>query len=243
MKQKVIASLFALVFAIPFGLVGLGAAYAMVAMIYDGSRSQDWVLVKADVTGPESYRYTFQGKTYTSSRLGTMRIGGTSNVDDFDDRVGGMLAMGREQKKPITVFVNPDDPSEAMLDRDIRWGMLLFLTPFAVAFGGIGVGALWLVRRIFREETEPAKIEKGKSRRRKQAAMASATNGVGGLWFFALVWNAISFPAAMIAIPQGINEDEWGVLFILLFPLVGIGVLWAAFSATVEQLKRPRRST
>jgi hypothetical protein len=42
-----------------------------------------------------------------------------------------------------------------------------------------------------------------------------------------MMWNAISFPAAALAIPQGLAEDEWGVLFVLLFPLIGIAVLWA----------------
>jgi hypothetical protein len=232
MKQKVVASLFALFFAIPFGAVGLGAAYLMAAMIYDGARARDWVLVKAEVTGPASYRYTIGGRTIEGTRLGTLRIGGTSDVDDFDDRVGSMLAEGREQKKPITVFVNPDDPSEAMVDRAIRWGLLAFLTPFAVAFGGVGLGALWLVRRLFTDE------EADPRRAKAQAAMADAASGAGGLWFFAIVWNAISFPAAMIAIPQGIAEGEWGVLFILLFPIIGIGVLWAAISATFERLRR-----
>jgi hypothetical protein len=195
------------------------------------------------VTGPASYRYTLGGTTYDGTRLGTMRIGGTSNVDDFDDRVAGMLNDARVARRPLTVFVNPDDPSEAMVDRDIRWGLLLFLTPFAVCFGAIGLGALWLVRRILKEEPQGAGVAKGRARGKPARAAASASNGAGGLWFFAIVWNAIAFPVAAFAIPEGIAEGEWGVLFVLLFPLIGVGVLWAAFRATVEQLRKPRRSS
>jgi len=230
MKSKVIAALFCLLFAIPFGGIGLFALYAMAAMAYDGVRSEDWVLVKADVTGPASYRYTFDGKSYDSSRLGTLRIPGTTNVDDFDEGVAEMLAKGRGANRPITVFVNPDNPSEALVDRSIRWPLMIFLTPFALAFGGVGLGALFLVRRIFTEpETQPG----AKSR----APAKTAASAVGGLWFFALMWNAISFPAAAIAVPQGLAEGEWGVLFVLLFPLIGIGVLWAAIGATVAWLR------
>ena len=253
MKEKLIASAFALLFAIPFGLVGLGAAYAMAAMVYDGVRAKEWVLVKADVTGAAAYRYTFQGKTYDGTRLGTMRIGGTTNVDDFDDRVGAMLAEGREKKKPITVFVNPDEPSEAMVDRAIRWGLLMFLTPFAVAFGGVGLGALWLVKRIFREEPK-ASGKKGRERNVGAEAVSSAASGAGGLWFFAIMWNAISFPIAALTIPDAVADGDYAVLFVLIFPLIGIAVLWAAISATFHQLRRgragaagdldePRRST
>ena len=239
MKQKVVASLFALFFAIPFGGIGLGAAYLMAAMIYDGARARDWVLVKAEVTGPESYRYTIGGKTYEGSRLGTLRLGGiSSDVDDFDDRVTGVMAESRVQKKPVTVFVNPDDPSESIVDREIRWGVMLFLAPFALAFGAIGLGALWLIRRLFIDETDPKRSPKAQARAKAHAAMSHGASGAGGLWFFAIVWNAISFPAAMIAIPQGIADGEWGVLFVLLFPIIGIGVLWAAISMTFERLRR-----
>ena len=124
MRQKIFATLFALLIGIPFGAVGLGAAYLVASMTYDGVRARDWVLVKAEVTGPSNYRYAIGGKTYEGSRLGTLHIGGTGVVDDFEDRVSDMLFEGRAQKKPITVFVNPDEPSEAMVDREIRWGLL-----------------------------------------------------------------------------------------------------------------------
>ena len=223
MMRKIVAGLFALLIGIPFAGVGLGATYLVAAMIYDGKRADDWVLVKAEVTGPTSYRYTLDGKTYEGSRLGTLHISGTGDVDDFEDRVSDMLFEGRAQKKPITVFVNPDEPSEAMVDREIRWGLALLLGPFALLFSWIGLGALWMMRRLFTGE----------------AAAAGSTNaGAGFLWFFALVWNAISFPAAIFAIPQGMADGEWAVLFVLLFPIIGLGVLWAAILTTFEQLRR-----
>ena len=223
MMRKTVAWLFALLIGIPFAGIGLGVTYLVAAMIHDGMRARDWVLVKAEVTGPQSYRYTIGGKTYEGSRLGTLHIGGTGVVDDFEDRVSDMLFEGRAQKKPITVFVNPDEPSEAMVDREIRWGLLLLLGPFALLFSWIGLGALWMMRRLFTGEA---------------AAATSNNAGAGFLWFFALVWNAISFPAALIAIPQGVADGEWGVLFVLLFPIIGLGVLWAAILTTFEQLRR-----
>ncbi len=242
MKGKLGAALFCLAFALPFGGVGAGATWAFATMIYDGLRAQDWVLVKADVVGQASYRYTFNGQAYTNDRLGTLRLGGTSDVDDFDERVASILAVGREEKRPITVFVNPDKPSESMVDRTIRWTFLLFLTPFALAFGGVGVGALWFLYKIVRE---PATTKGGKRRSAvgvSAAPMDSAMSGVGGLWLFAIVWNAISFPAAALAVPQAIASGEWPLLFVLIFPLIGVLVLWGAISATVSALRRGRAS-
>ena len=238
MKAKVIASLFCLLFAIPLGAIGLGALYALGVMVYDGSRAEDWVLVKADVTGPASYRYTLDGRSYDGSRLGTLRLGGSAIVDDLDDRLAGALAENRAAKRPITVFVNPDDPSQSLVDRSIRWPLMILLAPFALAFLGIGIGGLKLVRRIFTEPEADSPGAKARGRKGGSQAAANAASGAGGLWFFALMWNAISFPAAALAIPQGLAEGEWGILFVLLFPLIGIGVLWAAIAATVERLRR-----
>ena len=44
-----------------------------------------------------------------------------------------------EAGKPITVWVNPDNPSESMLDRELRWKLLVIFVPFALGFGGVGL--------------------------------------------------------------------------------------------------------
>jgi hypothetical protein len=167
LKAKLGPILFCLIFAIPFGGIGLGAAWAMATMVYDGLRTQDWVLVKANVseTSP-TYHYVVGGQTYANDRRGTLRIEGTSDVDDFDDRVASILAKGRDEKRPITVWVNPDNPAESMVDRDIRWMLFAFLVPFALAFGGVGVGALWAISKILRK---PANAPKGKAKSRATA--------------------------------------------------------------------------
>ena len=241
MKDRAASILFCLVFAVPFGGVGLGSAYVMATMIYDGTRAKDWVLVKANVSESSStYRYTVGGQQYASDRRGTMRIEGTSNVDDFDDRVASILERGRQEKRPITVWVNPDNPAESMIDRDMRWMMLVFLTPFAIAFGGVGVGALWVLATGFRGEGSRKAARARRPQPIEAAAMQTEGSGIGGLWLMAIFWNAIAFPAAMLAIPQAIATGDWLVLFVLIFPLVGVGLLWAAIAATVGRLRRGR---
>ena len=49
MKGKLAATLFALVFAIPFGGVGVGAAWVIGSMFVNANRADDWVLVQATV--------------------------------------------------------------------------------------------------------------------------------------------------------------------------------------------------
>jgi hypothetical protein len=236
-KGKIGAALVCLAFALPFGGVGAFAAYAIFASIHDGVRAQDWVRVRAEVLQKEdTYRYTFKDRTYTSARLGVMPFAGTSDVDDFDDRVASLFAQAREEKRPITVYVNPDNPSESMVDRQIRWMLLVFFVPFALAFGGVGVGALWAFARIVRG---PAR-KTSKVRMVEAAAGSAQPSGLAFLWIFALLWNSIAFPIAALALPDIVRREEWIGLLVLLFPLVGIGILWAAIHSTIGRLRRGR---
>src|SRR4051812_19439344 len=149
MKEKLGTVLFCLVFAIPFGGVGAGAAYAIYGTIRDGMAAREWVRVKAEVlshgNGSALYRYTMDGKSYTGDRLGSNVIGGTDNVDSWHEDVDAMLSEAQSSGKPITVFVDPDDPSRSMVDNTIRWKLLMFFVPFALGFGGVGVGALFMM--------------------------------------------------------------------------------------------------
>jgi len=124
-KEKLGAALVCLVFALPFGGVGAGAAYAIYGTIRDGIAAREWVRVKAEVmshgNGSVLYRYVMDGKSYTGDRLGTNVIGGTDNVDSWHEDMDSMLAAARSEGRPITVFVNPDDPTQSMVDNTIRW--------------------------------------------------------------------------------------------------------------------------
>ena len=111
MKSKLGTAIFCLLFAIPFGGVGAGATYAIVATIRDGIAAKDWVRVRAEVLdhggGRVLYRYNFNEKSYTGDRLGSNVLGGTDNVDSWHDEMEAMLSSAKAQGKPIGVFVNP----------------------------------------------------------------------------------------------------------------------------------------
>jgi hypothetical protein len=64
-------------------------------------------------------------------------------------------------------------------------------------------------------------------------------------WIFALFWNAIAWPVTVIALRQELPKGNYGVLFVLLFPLVGLGLLswaivelgrWRKFGETILEL-------
>jgi len=257
---KLGSALACLLFAVPFGGVGVFATWAIGSTVHEAWRARDWVRVKATVLEADlrsssgsdggttyqalgSYRYDFAGKQFTGSRLGISQVGGSDNIDDWHHEVSARLADARSAGKPVTVWVNPDNPVESVLDRELRWGEILFLVPFSLAFGGVGVGAL--VAMVF--------VLKGKGEGGANEAVNRAIGARGGntqtvdnasprfLWVFAFFWNAMSWPIAFLAVPDIVESGEWLGLLVLLFPLVGLGLLWAAVSATWNAIVGRRR--
>lgn len=248
---KVGGVLVCLLVALVFGGVGAFASSAIGSTLWDAHRAQSWVRVKADVIdasletsrGSEGgvtfrndgrYRYVFAGKPHVGARLGISSLGGSDNIDDWHEAVNARLKDALDAGKPVTVWVNPDDPAEAVLDREIRWGEVVFLIPFALAFGGVGVGGLVAMVFVVRAKAQGgAQDEILKSLgARDAAAPPDGSTGAGFLWLFAFFWNAIAFPIAILAVPDIVESGEWAGLLVLLFPLIGIFLLAAAVSAT-----------
>jgi hypothetical protein len=236
-KDKLAAALFALLFAVVFGGVGVFATWVIAATIHDGLRARDWVRVKAYVESLEGsevrYRYTFQGREYSGSRLGASPLGGSDNVDDWSADLQDRLAAAKSESRPITVLVDPEKPSDSMVDATIRWNFLVFLVPFSLGFGAVGMGALYALTRVL-----GGKSAKRDPAHRGVGIASDARSGIIGLWAFAFLWNVISFPIALLFVPQLINDGEWVGLLVVLFPLIGLFLVWTAIKATWAYLRR-----
>ena len=211
-----------------FGAVGFFAGYVVVTTVRDGYRAESWPQVPAMVQGigegGATYTYEYRGKSYTSDRLGAFWLGGTSDVDDWDDRMGARLTQALESKTPITAFVNPANPREAMLDHQIRWKLLLFFLPFALGFGGV---ALFLFAGLM------ARALGWDSRGDSQPMLKARTREMLQLWGFSILWNAVAFPIGLIAMPDLWAEGSWLVATVVaIFPLIGILMIWGALAST-----------
>ena len=245
-KGKILGVLFCLLFAILFGGVGLWASWTMVTTLHDALSARDWVIVRADVLASDltqggrrsatqrataTYRYTFEGREYTGTRLNITAMGGSDNIGDWQEEMADFLQAARDEKRQINVFVNPARPSEAVVDRAIRGKLMLFLTPFALIFGAVGAGALagaWYMATA-PEKGSPRALARAEARRRKER---DAKPVPWVLWGFALVWCAMSFPMAGLLLPDIIRDRQWAGLFVLVFPLAGLLILWLAVYAT-----------
>lgn len=233
LKERLGAAAGALAALVLAGGLGFLALWALGGTIYDGWRANEWVKVRADlirVDGNEAfYAYTWEGRKLTSSRVGSLRFGGTSEVDDWDDRIADALATAHAEKKPVTAWVNPADPAEAMLDRQVRWMLILVLMPFAfgLAAGGVAGFLVLGAKAIgwdWRVKGQPL------FKPRLRTALAH--------WAMALGWNAVSIPIALLAIPDLYSRGEWvPIAMLAIFPLIGLLILWSAIAGTVSALR------
>lgn len=104
-------------------------------------------------------------------------------------------------------------------------------------------GYLKVARRLVREnQAEEARRaqfpdQPWKWKQEWQAPFIGSEGGstAAGLWIFAILWNAISFPAVWIIMHDAHREKAANLIW--LFPLVGLLVLWGAIYQTVRWRK------
>lgn len=83
-----------------------------------------------------TFRYKYRGRTLHSDQVSF--YGGSDNIGDFQQRVHAQIRTHEGQEKPFRCFVNPAAPEEAVLFRDLRWGLMLLLSVFPLVFPLVG---------------------------------------------------------------------------------------------------------
>lgn len=243
MKGRIFGSLFAL----PFFAFGAWMLWLVSSSIYDAIDMRDWVPTKARLitagykthSGDDSntyeayarYTYSFNGQTLTGERVAI--ASGSDNIGRYQQRLGSRLSSALARGEAITVFVNAANPSEAIIDRSLRWELIAFKSLFVVLFGG---GALFVLIRIWRApaEKDASLPEYQQSpwllndRWQTENIRSDSKNAMWGAWLFAVVWNLISAPLPFLIYEEVLEKQNYIALVGLLFPLVGIGLaVWA----------------
>jgi hypothetical protein len=244
-------------FSLPFAGVGIGFLFwGVIPSIWESRQMQGWELGYAQLIDAgvrthysddgetyqayATYTYEFIGQHYRGERVGINT--GSDNVGDFHQDVGGKLERALRNGEPVPVWVNPEDPSQAVLNRDLRWGMILFQLVFVLAFGGVGIGLLLfclLKPESKRSEVELAGIDIASQpwliQRDWEGPLiySDATAGVWVVWAFAGFWNVIAIPSAVFAAPE-VLAGNYAAALVFMFPLVGIGLLTWAIQNTLR---------
>ena len=249
MKGKILATLFAL----PFAGVGVWMLWSISSTLHDAWQMSDWVPVEARLvsggyetsSGDDSdtyeayaeYRYEFQGRRFTADRVGISS--GGDNIGDYQQEIGNNLRSAHARGESILVFVNPENPSQAVIDRGVRWGLLGFKSIFVIVFGGVGFGLLYGIWRTPAEKdrSDPAYTDKPwlvNDDWQTSTIRSTSKASMWVAWGFAIFWNAISSVAPFIAYQEIVEKQNYIALVALLFPLIGIGLLVWAIRRTLE---------
>ena len=243
MKGKVLTTLFAL----PFAAVGLWAGYSVTSNVWDYWEMRSWAPVQAELltagysshAGDDSttyeayatYRYRYAGQSYSGSRVGIS--GGADNIGSYQTDTGSRLSAAQSRGEPITIYVDPQQPSSSIIDRDLRLGMIGFKSIFLLIFGGVGFGLAIAAWRIKPDPdlSDPAFVDspwKANTDWRADGIRSGSRAAMIGAWVFAGFWNLVSAPLPFLLVDEIIEKKNYPALLGLLFPVVGVGLLvWA----------------
>jgi len=181
-----------------------------------------------------AYRYTVDGKVHTSNRYEFM--GGSSSGYSGKAAIVARYPPGATSR----CFVNPDDPTDAVLERDFTPGMLVGLFPALFFFIGLG-GLVWTFVGGGRAPKTAGKDGDPPWLRREDWAnghiISSARPAAIGAWIFAVCWNLLSLPVLVILLSEWIKSRNNTLLIGLLFPAIGIGLIVWAIRVTTRWLE------
>lgn len=243
------ALLFSAVFAIAFGLGGYQFGLKpLVQTLQTALQVRGWQPVQAEVLSAElrthsssdgptyevqaRYRYQVAGRDYESTRVGLDAQGNRDNIDEWHREWVARLKDAQAKGQRVTAWVNPRDPSQALIDPSVRWSLQIFRLPFALVFSGVGLVAAWFFLHtllgLFRSEGGPH--DEGGTGLALSADPASTLKGEvsggssGAIWLFTIFWCGIAFP--MAALFWSTSGTPWfAKAFISIFVVIGLALL------------------
>lgn len=247
------ARIFGTLFALPFFSVGVWMLWSISSTVFNAWQMSDWAPVEARLStagysthrGDDSYtfeayaRYSYEyfGQTFSGDRV-SLASGG-DNIGDYQQNLGSRLSAAMGRGETITVWVNPDDPSQSIVDRSLRWGLLGFKSIFLFVFGGVGLGLLIVIWRAPAEKdaTLPEYVQSPWLLNDKwltPSIRSDSKSAMWGSWLFASLWCLISAPLPFLIYEEVLEKQNYLALVGVLFPIVGVGLLIWAIRRTLE---------
>lgn len=224
------------IFGLIFFSAGLLAAYGGAgAAIIGYVGSNNWVEVPASIQHVKlithygdsrtyevesTYSYRFNGIDYQSDRVGLST--GSDNLGTYWQDLERTLLQNQKSNQAF-VFVNPDNPTQSLLDRTLRWKTMVFAFMFLFLFCGAGGPIAWVSLRKPESRKDRLQTEQDDGISSDQKISSWLLAAFGGAFF--VLGSGIS----LIALPEAISKGEYGVLSVLIFVLVGAGIMFHAF--------------
>lgn len=239
---------------IPFGLIfvlagsipgfiawsDLSAARATAGWVETQATLVSVELVDHGDTAEVRAEYRYSAADAQAVEGGSVRSGsqvgihsGSDNVGDWQLEVFARLDAAYRAGRTVPCWYDPADPSRAVLDRGVRWELVGFLLIFPVVFGLVGggiatAGVVGLLRA-----SRPARVDDGR-------LLVAGAGGSGAVVVFAAFWNLVSWAVAggFWFASEGRPGPE--LLFVGIFPAIGVPLLLAAGLHVLRRLRHGR---
>lgn len=237
-------ALFLSVFVLAFGAGGLLIGVRPLwHLLQEAPRLQHYVPVPARVLEARMdedsdgdpylvarYQYQHLGRTLTGNRIAWS----LNRTEQFQWHQRLDAARGAGQT--VVVWIDPEHPGLALLDRELRWSRLAFLLPFALIFPAISVCALVMLIAVLRGERPTNKARAPSAASHTSTLHDNSKAKAWGITAVTLLWNLIAVPLALTVWADG---ERWRFvdIFISLFPAVGLLMAWGAVQMWRDALR------
>jgi len=223
-------------FGLVFFVVGLVAFYFIAGnMIVGYIASANWVEVPAKIlnvrlvsdsgdgddthTVLSTYTYNFDGVSYQNDRVSLSS--GRDSFGQYWQELERTLLADKSGNEAFAI-VNPDNPTDAVLDRTLRWQSVLFGLIFLFIFSGVGGFILWSSLFTRRKKINDVQLlndhEKLIHSNQKTENLTLAF--IGGFFF------VVGLALTVFFLPKALRAGEYGALSMLLFLIVGGALLY-----------------
>jgi Protein of unknown function (DUF3592) len=96
------------------------------------------------------YSYAWKGVTYQSAQISVQHWAGWHDRASWHEEWFARLEQARKSQTPVSAWVSVEAPSEAVLDREVRWARLWLAIPLLILFGAVSLfSGVHLVRVLF----------------------------------------------------------------------------------------------
>jgi hypothetical protein len=251
-------------FAIPFICVGVGVSWWAASLYQKHLATQSWTEVPATITSAElithrskgkrgretvsyeavaTYDYEVAGRKFSGNRVDLL---GQNGTNELEQRAHAETKKHLNDHTPFRCYVNPNDPGESVLFRELPGESLMLLTIFAGVFGAAGFGMLTGAIAISRRSPAPAISNVPDDQpwllrsdwaagRILTSSSAIVTGAVIGA--IAVYWNVAALPLYRKLFSSFTSDPGGWKWFALFFPLAGLLLVLA----TIHQVMRHRR--
>lgn len=165
-RDKLVVSGMCLLFGLAFAAVVIFSVVGLVTELGGWYSGRTWQPAMAEIgetnlrrTGRKggalfasaSYRYSVNGVDFNGRRLG-WSDGIWIAFSDWHEDVYHELEETKNEGKRALIWYDPANPGMAVIDRELRWGLLFFLVPLGLLFAAPSLAAFWILRNLWRRQ-------------------------------------------------------------------------------------------